>query len=323
MVTVTAGALRRNGRAAQERTGRGRTEPDIGPAPTYLVLPTSASHALCRQDLGLHCGLSVSGPYPLEGRPLAIHAVQIDRHGGPEVLLIVRKNRRTRPPDGEVFIRTTASSLNPVDCQTRAWEVGPLPATLGRDLSGRIDASAAPAHHVGADRRRGTWSEYVALPSHLVTALPIAVPLAEAAALLLVGVTALQALRAAELASGERILAIGAAGVIGGVAAQRARRTGAHVDGLVFRPGHEAAARGLGTQQVWRRADDLPHEGHASSSIALALARSLPLPAADATSPSPTIPGSMCPAREELGVLGHDRPGLCGGVGCCSAPARA
>lgn len=197
-----------------------------------------------------------------------MHAVQIDRHGGSDALT-VREIAEPALAAGDVLIRTTASSLNPVDLKTRDWQVGPpLPATLGWDISGRIVASTDPAHDVSEAviamsaqiaTGRGTWAEHVALPSHLVTAAPATVPLADAAALPLAGVTALQALRTAELTAGERILVIGAAGAVGGLAVQLARRTGAHADALVSRPGHESAARELGAEQVWHRRDALPH----------------------------------------------------------------
>ncbi|GAA2801255.1 NADP-dependent oxidoreductase [Saccharopolyspora taberi] len=234
-----------------------------------------------------------------------MHAVRIDRHGGPDVLT-VREIAEPTLAAGEVLIHTTASSLNPVDWKTRAWQVGPpLPATLGWDLSGRIVASTDPAHEVGKPviamsaqiaTGRGTWAEHVALPGHLVTAAPTTVPLADAAALPLAGVTALQALRTAELTAGERILVIGAAGAVGGLAVQLARRTGAHADALVSRPGHEHAARELGAQQVWHRRDDLPHGRYpvildtAGIDAAAALAPGRYVSIAD--HPLPDVPGA-------------------------------
>ncbi|MGP3978002.1 quinone oxidoreductase family protein [Streptomyces sp. 8N114] len=197
-----------------------------------------------------------------------MHAIQIDRHGGPDVLA-VREVAEPTLAAGEVLIRTTASSLNPVDWKTRAWQVGPpLPATLGWDISGRVIASNDPARQVGDEviamsaqiaTGRGTWADLVALPGHLVTAAPVSVPLSDAAALPLAGVTALQALRTAELTAAEHILVIGAAGAVGGLAVQLAHWTGAHVDGLVSRPEHEHAALELGVQHVWHRSDDLPN----------------------------------------------------------------
>jgi NADPH:quinone reductase-like Zn-dependent oxidoreductase len=196
-----------------------------------------------------------------------MRAVQIDCHGGPDVLTL-REVAEPEPAAGEVLIRTAASSLNPVDWKTRAWQVGPpLPATLGWEISGRVVASNDPAHEVGAQviamsaqiaTGRGTWAELVALPGHLLAPAPATVPLADAAALPLAGTTALQALRATELSAGERILVVGAAGAVGGLAVQLARLTGAHVDGLVSRPSHEQAAMELGVERAWHRPDDVP-----------------------------------------------------------------
>ncbi|MFZ3565773.1 NADP-dependent oxidoreductase [Streptomyces sp. BH097] len=198
-----------------------------------------------------------------------MRAIRIDRHGGPEVLTLDDIAEPT-PAAGEVLVRATATSLNPVDWKTRAWEVGPpLPATLGWDLSGRVVTSNDPAHQVGDEviamsaqiaTARGTWADLVALPGHLVTSAPSALPLADAATLPLAGVTALQALRKAELAPGERILVVGAAGAVGGLAVQLARSTGARVDGLVSRPEHEAEAMDLGAERVWHRPADLPRD---------------------------------------------------------------
>ncbi|MGW0928064.1 NADP-dependent oxidoreductase [Streptomyces sp. NPDC002644] len=196
-----------------------------------------------------------------------MRAVQIDRHGGPDVLTL-REIAAPEPAAGEVLVRAAATSLNPVDRKTRAWEVGPpLPATLGWDLSGRVVASDDPAHAVGAPviamsaqiaTGRGTWSELVALPGHLLAPAPAAVPLTDAAALPLAGTTALQALRATESTAGERLLVVGAAGAVGGLAVQLARLTGVHVDALVFRPGHERAAQELGAERAWHHPGDLP-----------------------------------------------------------------
>ncbi|WP_436838709.1 alcohol dehydrogenase catalytic domain-containing protein [Nonomuraea cavernae] len=78
-----------------------------------------------------------------------MHAIQIARHGGPEVLS-VREVPQPAPGADEVLIRTAASSLNPVDWKTRAWEVGPeLPATLGWDLAGVVTATNHPGYRPG------------------------------------------------------------------------------------------------------------------------------------------------------------------------------
>jgi NADPH:quinone reductase-like Zn-dependent oxidoreductase len=161
-----------------------------------------------------------------------VRAVQIDRHGGPEVLT-VREVPEPVAGSGEVLVRAVASSLNPVDWKTRAWEVGPaLPATLGWDLAGIVVASDFPALTIGerviamsaqVATGRGTWYDLVALPAHLVASAPSTVSLAEAAALPLAGLTAVQALAKLRPASGERLLVTGAAGSVGGRLAGMAR----------------------------------------------------------------------------------------------------
>ncbi|MEV0749756.1 NADP-dependent oxidoreductase [Streptomyces sp. NPDC050273] len=196
-----------------------------------------------------------------------MRAIQIARHGGPEVLS-VREVPQPTPGAGEVLIRTVASSLNPVDWKTRAWEVGPeLPATLGWDLAGVVTAATHPGYRPGDQviamsaqiaTGRGTWAEQVALPARLLAAAPTTLPLADAAALPLAGVSALQALNRAAITGGDHVLITGAAGAVGGIAVQLARHTGATVDALVSRPEHLYAAREVGAEHVWHAPADLP-----------------------------------------------------------------
>ncbi|MFJ6743244.1 NADP-dependent oxidoreductase [Streptomyces sp. NPDC091279] len=196
-----------------------------------------------------------------------MYAVQIDRHGGPGVL-VVREVPAPVPGPGEVLIRTVASSLNPVDWKTRARDIGPeLPATLGWDLAGVVVASEHPDHRAGDQviamsaqiaTGLGTWAEQVVLPARLLAPAPTTVALADAAALPLAGVTALQALELAKVGAGDRVLVTGAVGGVGGIAVQLARRAGATVDGLVSRLEHLGAARELGAVDVWHTPVDLP-----------------------------------------------------------------
>ncbi|QNP75449.1 NADP-dependent oxidoreductase [Streptomyces roseirectus] len=195
-----------------------------------------------------------------------MRAVRIDQHGGPEVLT-VREIPDPVPAPGEVLIRAAASSLNPVDWKTRARDVGPdLPATLGWDLSGTVvtanDAPFHPGDQVIAMSAqiatgRGTWSELVALPAHLITHAPTTIPLTDAAALPLAGVTAVQALDKTGVTRDSRLLVIGATGAVGGIAVQLARHTGATIDALVSRPAHIAEARELGATHATHTLTDL------------------------------------------------------------------
>ncbi len=76
----------------------------------------------------------------------------------------------------------------------------------------------------------GAAAEYVLAAAASLAPAPSSIPLADAAALPLVGLTAWQALfEHANLQSGQRILVNGASGAVGGYAVQLAKAAGAHV----------------------------------------------------------------------------------------------
>lgn len=153
-----------------------------------------------------------------------MRAIQIDRFGGPTVLE-VREVPNPVPAAGELLVRTTASSINPVDVKTRSrvYETGipPLPMMLGWDLAGMVAdrgttvlrpgqrvIAMSPQLAAGA----GTWADLVALPVGLVAPAPATVSLGEAATLPLAGLTAWQALDWLRLGVGDRLLVTGGAG---------------------------------------------------------------------------------------------------------------
>ena len=186
-------------------------------------------------------------------------AVRITRHGGIDVLELAAVPPRS-PRDGDVVVRTVASSINPVDWKTRAWDRGPaFPMVLGWDLAG-IVATSRSDRFVAGDRviamsaqiatGLGTWSDTVVLPDRLLTAAPRSVSLAESATLPLSGTTALQALDLLGLAAGARLLVIGAAGAVGGMVSQLAHHAGVHVHAVVSRREHVDPARYLGADQA-------------------------------------------------------------------------
>ncbi|MFH7334112.1 NADP-dependent oxidoreductase [Streptomyces sp. KHY 26] len=196
-----------------------------------------------------------------------MRAVRIDVRGGPEVLT-VREVDDPEPGAGEVLVRTVASSLNPVDRKTRAWDVGPaLPGTLGWDLAGVVVASPSPRFAVG-DRviamsaqpatGLGTWAELVRLPERLLAHAPATLTLAQAATLPLAGTTAVQALAALRPKTRTRLLVTGAAGAVGGLAVQLARQADVAVDGLVSRPEHIDVVREFGASAVTHSVAELP-----------------------------------------------------------------
>jgi NADPH:quinone reductase-like Zn-dependent oxidoreductase len=78
----------------------------------------------------------------------------------------------------------------------------------------------------------GSFAELVAAPVALLARKPDAVSFEQAAAAPIPGIAALQALRAGAVASGQRVLVVGASGGVGSFVVQMAAGLGAHVTGV-------------------------------------------------------------------------------------------
>ncbi|WP_433136086.1 NADP-dependent oxidoreductase [Actinomadura nitritigenes] len=170
-------------------------------------------------------------------------AVRFHEYGGPDVLRYEDVDRPV-PGAGQVRVRVAATTFNGVDGNIRAgFMQEPMPLTLphipGLDVAGTIDALGEGAGGLEIGDRvigflpfvvDGASAEYVLAPAESLAPAPTSIPLADAAALPLVGLTAWQALfDHAELKPGQRILISGAGGAVGGYAVQLAKAAGAHV----------------------------------------------------------------------------------------------
>jgi len=186
-------------------------------------------------------------------------AVQIHSFGGPEVLRLEEIPRPEPKPD-ELLVRILAAGVNPVDWKIREGRMGriPLPAILGSDFSGEIEALGPgvtefrvgePVFGVVADES-GSYAEYAVAPVSQVVEKPSALSHVEAAALPIASLTAWQALfDAANLRPGQKVLIHAAAGGVGSFAVQFARWKGAQVIGTASAQ-HIARVRELGAQEV-------------------------------------------------------------------------
>jgi NADPH:quinone reductase-like Zn-dependent oxidoreductase len=176
-------------------------------------------------------------------------AVRFHEYGDPDVLRYEDVEQPV-PGAGEVRIRVAATSFNGVDGNIRGGFMrGPIPVRLphtpGIDVSGTVEALGDDA--LGIDlgiglgdevvgflpmAGAGAAAEYVLAPAEILTPAPTRIPLTDAAALPLVGLTAWQALfDHAKLVSGQRLLINGAGGAVGDYAVQLAKNAGAHVIG--------------------------------------------------------------------------------------------
>lgn len=190
-------------------------------------------------------------------------AVRFHEYGGPDVLRY-EEVAQPVPGPGEVRVRVAATAFNLVDDGIRGGylrEVFPvaLPHIPGIDVAGTVDAlgEGVAGLEVGdavvgflpmvAD---GAAAEYVVVPVEILTAAPTSIPLADAAALPMVGLTAWQALfDDAKLVAGQRVLINGAGGGVGGYAVQLATGAGAHVIATVS-PRSREAVTAAGADEV-------------------------------------------------------------------------
>jgi NADPH:quinone reductase-like Zn-dependent oxidoreductase len=170
-------------------------------------------------------------------------AVRFHEFGGSEVLRY-EDVEQPIPGAGQVRIRVAATSFNGVDGNIRAgYMQGPIPVELphtpGIDVAGTVDALGDGVDDVAVGDEvigflpmagTGAAAEYVIAPAEILTAAPKNIPLADSAALPLVGLTAWQALfDHGNLTAGQRVLINGAGGAVGGYAVQLAKEVGAQV----------------------------------------------------------------------------------------------
>lgn len=163
-------------------------------------------------------------------------AVVIHENGGPEVLSLEDVDR-PEPADGEVLVRVRAASVNPVDWKIRRGSMArPLPAVLGRDISGTAERSRAEGFAKGDDvfgyAASGGYAEFATTSADAIALKPAGVSYEQAASIPVVGLTAWQALfDHAGLERGQTALIVGAAGGVGHLAVQFAKHAGARAIG--------------------------------------------------------------------------------------------
>jgi NADPH:quinone reductase-like Zn-dependent oxidoreductase len=170
-------------------------------------------------------------------------AVRFDHHGGVDVLNVVDVKRPV-PAPGEVLVRMKAAGINPGEASIREGFMAQrfpttFPSGEGSDVAGIIEQvgdgvkAFVPGDEViGFSNRRSSHAELVVVPADQLTRRPANVPWEVAGALFVTGTTAYAAVRAVAPSAGETVVVAGAAGGVGSIAVQLARRTGANVIGL-------------------------------------------------------------------------------------------
>jgi NADPH:quinone reductase-like Zn-dependent oxidoreductase len=176
-------------------------------------------------------------------------AVRFDRYGGIEVLQVVDVDTPA-PGPGQLLVRVKAAGINPGEAKIREgllhdrWPAT-FPSGQGSDLAGVVDQVGAGVDTfgvgdevIGFTHNRASQSELVVIVASDATARPPAVPWQVAGSLFVVGATAYAAVRSVSLAPGDTVVVAGAAGGVGSLAVQLAKRAGATVIGLASERNH-------------------------------------------------------------------------------------
>jgi NADPH:quinone reductase-like Zn-dependent oxidoreductase len=172
-----------------------------------------------------------------------VKAVRFDQYGDVDVLRVVEVPR-PEPGPGQVLVQVKAAGINPGEAKIRSGMMHAVfPATFpsgeGSDLAGVVveagpDVSgfAAGDEVIGFTHNRASHAEYVVAEAANLTAKPAGVSWEAAGALFVAGATAYAATRAVTLKPGDTVVVAGAAGGVGSLAVQLARRAGATVIGI-------------------------------------------------------------------------------------------
>ncbi|MFI6321536.1 zinc-binding alcohol dehydrogenase family protein [Nonomuraea sp. NPDC050556] len=177
-----------------------------------------------------------------------MRAVQATRFGGPEVLEEVELPDPV-PGDGQVVVDVEAAGINFADIKQLEGVYQPpqLPFTPGSEVVGRL----ADGRRVMAFAGSGYASKALA-PAQAVIEIPEELGAGEALALLVQGLSAWHLLRSsARLAPGESVVVNSAAGGVGTLAVQLAKKFGAgRVIGTASSDSKRAVAASMGADAV-------------------------------------------------------------------------
>jgi NADPH:quinone reductase len=169
------------------------------------------------------------------------HAIRFEKPGGPEVLQW-QEVQVGKPGQGQVRIRHTAVGLNYIDTYHRSGLYPlPMPSGLGSEAAGVIEEVGPGFSGLKAGDRVayaggpiGAYAEERVMPADRLVPVPPGISDAQAAAMMLKGMTAWYLVRRTHVVKpGETILIHAAAGGVGLIVCQWAKYLGATVIGTV------------------------------------------------------------------------------------------
>ncbi len=186
--------------------------------------------------------------------------IEAVRFGGPEVLQLVEAPDPV-PGAGEIVVEVKAAGINFADVMARQGtypNVKSAPFRPGYEVAGIVSAAGAGVEGFSGGERvmamlpgMSGYATHAVLNAAEAIRLPDGLDFGEAAALLVQGLTAYFLLETGDLQAGKSVLIPGAAGGVGSLAVQIAKRKGAgQVIGLAS-PSKHGLVRSLGADAVF------------------------------------------------------------------------
>jgi NADPH:quinone reductase-like Zn-dependent oxidoreductase len=177
-------------------------------------------------------------------------AVRFDEYG-PVAVLDVRDVPIPEAGPGQVLIRVKAAGINPGEAKIRegflhAMWPATFPSGQGSDFAGVVErlgpgvtAVAERDEVIGWVDTRSSQAEYVVASEDDLAPRPSGLPWEVAGAIPVAGFTAWAMVRAVDVRPGDTVVVAGAAGGVGSLAVQLAKRAGATVIGLAGPSNHD------------------------------------------------------------------------------------
>ena len=198
-----------------------------------------------------------------------MHAIEVSRTGGPEVLRYVDTAQPT-PGPGELLIKAEAIGVNFIDTYFRSGQYPrQLPFVIGTEVCGTVEALGEGAgegfsvgDRVASAAASGAYAEYATAPAFLTAKVPDGVTSDVAASVLLKGLTAHYLLKSVyPVQSGDAVLVHAGAGGVGLILTQWAHLLGARVITTVSTPEKARMSKDAGADEVLSYPDDAAQFG--------------------------------------------------------------
>ena len=184
-------------------------------------------------------------------------AIRVEAYGGPENLIYAETDKPA-PKAGEALVKIEAIGVNFIDVYHRTGLYPlPLPFTPGTEAAGTVEAVGSDVNDLEAGDRVayamvvGSYAEYAAVPAAKLVKLPDHLDAQRAAAAMLQGMTAHYLVTSTyPLKSVDTALVHAAAGGVGLLLVQMAKRIGARAFGTVSTKEKAQLAREAGADEV-------------------------------------------------------------------------